>query len=80
VTVTALNVKKGDVPNKYFSHPENIEAVYDQEESDMARSIAEQAVAMLVTGKMPESNTMMTAPQMRQGPSEDQEGMSRPGK
>lgn len=71
MTTTALNVKTGDVPDKYFTHPDNIEAVLDQQGSQMARSTAKQQVAMLVEGKISAPDTANTRQRMQQVPQGD---------
>lgn len=72
MNVTALSVKEGEVPGKYFQHPAGIEALHDAEGTAAAKMMAEQAVASLVDGQVAQAESATAQPRMEHIPEEDQ--------
>lgn len=75
MTTTATEIKTDSVPDKYFTHPDNIEAVLDQQASQMVRSMAQQQVQMLVEGQISMPSAGNTQQRMQHIPEEDMPDM-----
>lgn len=76
MTITATDIDKGGVSEKYFEHPANIQAIHDTQADAMTRSMAQQTMEMLKDpegAKQPSNATQQQ--RMEQIPEEDREEM-----